>query len=88
MLRFIAQRLGAALVLIVVVSFVAFVLTWFSPGDPALAILGQAASPAALAAKRADLGPDRNVFEAYFARPHPAPTGALGTSCFSNRPVS
>ncbi|MBN9155279.1 MAG: ABC transporter permease [Microbacterium sp.] len=88
MLRFIAQRLGAALVLIVVVSFVAFVLTWFSPGDPALAILGQAASPAALAAKRAELGLDRNVFEAYFAWARHALTGDLGTSWFSNRPVS
>ena len=88
MLRFIAQRLGAAVVLIVVVSFVAFVLTWFSPGDPALTILGQTATPELLAAKRTELGLDQNVFEAYFTWAGHALTGDLGTSWFSNRPVS
>lgn len=87
MSKFILQRVAAAIVLIVVVSFVAFTLTWFSPGDPARTILGDSATPELLAAKRTELGLDQNVFAAYANWAGGALTGNLGTSWFSSRPV-
>ena len=52
------QRAGAAVLLLLVLSFVLFVLQADQPGDPVQAYLGANASPAAVAAKREQLGLD------------------------------
>jgi peptide/nickel transport system permease protein len=88
MFVFILKRLASAVVLIVVVSLLSFVLTWITPGDPARAILGETATASQVAAKRAALGLDQNVFSAYAKWVGNALQGNLGASWFTNRPVS
>ncbi len=88
MVIFVLKRIASAAVLVVVLSFVSFVLTWFSPGDPARSILGVTASPEQVAAKRAELGLDQNVFSAYIGWVGRALSGDLGASWFSNQPVA
>ena len=56
MLRFLGRRLGAAALLLVVLSFLIFVLRQISPGDPARAYLGANASREAVQAQRDRLG--------------------------------
>jgi len=88
MVIFVLKRITAAAVLVVVVSFLSFVLTWITPGDPARSILGVTATPEQIAAKRAELGLDQNVFAAYASWVGRALTGDLGASWFSNQPVA
>lgn len=40
------------------ISIVIFTIMYFCPGDPATAILGNGATPAAIAEKRAEMGLD------------------------------
>jgi peptide/nickel transport system permease protein len=56
MVRFLARRLGAAVVLLLILSFVVFLLESISPGDPARAYVGANASNATVAAERQRLG--------------------------------
>lgn len=56
MIRFLLRRLGAAVILILVLSAIIFLLQSLSPGDPVKAYLGNNASPAAVEAKRQALG--------------------------------
>lgn len=56
MIRFILRRVGAAIILILLLSAIIFLLQAISPGDPVKAYLGNNASPAAVAAKRQFLG--------------------------------
>jgi len=88
MVIFVLKRIASAVVLVVVVSFLSFVLTWITPGDPARSILGVTATPEQVAAKRAELGLDQNVFAAYAGWVGRALTGDLGTSWFSNQQVA
>jgi peptide/nickel transport system permease protein len=87
MLSLLLRRVISAIALIVVVSFVSFLLTWLTPGDPARAILGVTASADQVAQKRAELGLDQNVFEAYGQWFVHALTGNLGESWFTGQPV-
>lgn len=87
MFFFVLRRVVAAVVLVGVVSFISFLLTWFSPGDPARAILGVSATAEQIAAKRTELGLDQNVFVAYAQWVVNAVTGDLGSSWFNNQPV-
>jgi len=54
--RFLLQRLGTGVVLLIGITLVAFVVTHLVPGDPAAANLGQRAigDPAAVAAEILD----------------------------------
>lgn len=88
MLFFVLRRVAAAVVLVGVVSLISFLLTWFSPGDPARSILGVSASAEQIAAKRSELGLDQNVLTAYTQWLVHAVTGDLGSSWFNNQPVS
>ncbi|WP_245561026.1 ABC transporter permease [Agromyces subbeticus] len=82
------KRIASAIVLIVVVSFISFALTWLTPGDPARAILGISATDAQVEAKRTALGLDQNVFAAYIGWVRGVLTGDLGTSWFTNQSVA
>lgn len=88
MFFFVLRRVAAAVVLVAVVSFLSFLLTWFSPGDPARAILGVSATDEQIAVKRTELGLDQNAFVAYFGWLGRALTGDLGTSWFTSQPVA
>jgi peptide/nickel transport system permease protein len=63
MLRLIANRILQAAPVIVVVSILAFLLINLLPGDPAVVIAGDQASPEAIAAMRHNLGLDRPLLE-------------------------
>lgn len=88
MAQLVTKRLGAAVVLSVVLAAVVFVLQQLSPLDPVHAMLGANASPAAVAAERHELGLDE-PFTARLGRYlvgllH----GDLGSSYRTRRPVS
>src|ERR1700678_1163763 len=63
MLRLIAFRILQAAPVIVIVSILAFLLINLLPGDPAVAIAGDQASPEAIEAVRHNLGLDRPLLE-------------------------
>jgi peptide/nickel transport system permease protein len=87
--RFLLQRLGTGLVLLVGITLVAFVVTHLVPGDPAAANLGQRAigDPAAVAAFRHQYGLDRPLPAQYIVYLKDLLHGNLGISEQSHRPV-
>ncbi len=89
MRRFVLNRLGTGLVLLVGITLVAFVVTHLVPGDPAAANLGQRAigNPAAVAAFRHQYGLDRPVPIQYLLYLKDLFQGNLGISEQSHRPV-
>jgi len=68
-------------------SLLVFAAVLAIPGDPAEVLLGFDASPAALAAVRAELGLDRPPIERYLAWLGDVARGDLGTSLVYDRPV-
>ncbi|MEM1237489.1 MAG: ABC transporter permease [Pseudomonadota bacterium] len=78
--RIILQRLALGLLTLLVVSIVIFVAVNALPGDFAEAILGQGATPEAVAAIRSDLGLDQPYLSRYFSWLGDAIRGDLGTS--------
>jgi peptide/nickel transport system permease protein len=87
MLRYILRRLGAALLLMMFVSFVAFVLV-FAAGDPAVKLAGEAGTAADAARIREAYGFDRPVLMQFLAWLYAAAHGDLGHSLYFNQPVS
>jgi len=79
-LRIILLRLALGLLTLLIVSVVIFVAVNLLPGDFAEAILGQGATPEAVASIRADLGLDQGMIPRYFSWLGGALTGDLGTS--------
>ncbi|WP_417516239.1 ABC transporter permease [Minwuia sp.] len=80
LIRMIGQRLVLGLVTLFVVSIIIFSAIEALPGDFAQAILGQGATPEAVAAIRESLGMDRSAVERYFAWLGGALTGDFGVS--------
>jgi peptide/nickel transport system permease protein len=76
----ILQRLALGLLTLFVVSIVIFVAVNLLPGDFAEAILGQGATPEAVASIRKDLGLDQSPVTRYFQWLGGALTGDLGNS--------
>jgi len=76
----ILQRLGLGLVTLFVVSVVIFAAVNLLPGDFAQAILGQGATPEAIASIREDLGLNKNPVSRYFGWLGGVLTGDFGTS--------
>src|ERR1700676_2627032 len=87
MIRFLLRRLGAAMVLIVVLSAIIFVLQAVSPGDPVKGYLGANASPAAVAAQREALGLNDPLPVRYVHFIVHLVHGDLGMSFRTHRPV-
>ena len=87
MLQLIGKRVGAAAVILVVLSGVVFFLQKISPLDPVHASLGAQASPAAVAARRKELGLDRPVLVQFGHYLSGLLHGNLGTSYRTRRPV-
>ena len=79
-LRIILQRLALGLVTLLIVSIVIFVAVNLLPGDFAEAILGQGATPEAVATIRRDLGLDQPLVVRYLNWLGGLLTGDLGTS--------
>lgn len=86
--RLIAQRLALGIGTLLVVSLLIFAGTELLPGDVAEAILGQQATPQALAAIRDELGLDRPAYQRYVAWLAGFVQGDLGTSLANRQPIA
>ncbi len=88
MTAYIIRRLLATIPVMVIVGIFVFMLLHLSPGDPAAIIAGDNATEANIAAIRARLGLDRPLHEQFFDWAWSTMRGDLGTSMFSNLPVT
>ena len=88
MFPFLVKRLGFALVTLLSVLTLVFLLVRILPGDPAIVVLGDQASPEAVAAFHAQLGLDQPLATQYWNFLSKAVTGDLGNSMITGRPVS
>jgi ABC-type dipeptide/oligopeptide/nickel transport system permease component len=87
-LRFVARRVAMTIPVLLGVATLVFSLIHLIPGDPALAMLGEAAPEADVAALRAQLGLDRPLLEQYADFLSGLVRGDLGTSLRTGTPVS
>jgi peptide/nickel transport system permease protein len=87
MLRFILRRSGSALILMVVVSFIAFMLI-FAAGDPAVKLAGEAGTAADAARIRALYGFDQPIPVQFFHWISAALRGDFGHSFYFDQPVA
>lgn len=88
MLTFAARRLTAGVLLLFVISALAYLLLSLPDLDVSRQLLGASAGPEALAAKDAELGLDRPAAAQYLDWLGHALSGDLGTSWFSGEDVA
>lgn len=88
MLSFVSRRLVSGIVLLVVISFLAYTLLYLSSGDVARAILGRNATAEQIALKNTELGLDQPLLTRYITWAGNALTGDLGRSWFSTETVT
>src|SRR5690242_16937212 len=86
--RFLARRLLLTLPVLLGVATLVFSLIYLIPGDPAQAMLGDAASPADVAELRTRLGLDRPLLEQYGSYLRGLSQGDLGRSMRTNEEVA
>jgi peptide/nickel transport system permease protein len=87
-LAYIVRRLFATIVVMAVVAFVVFSLLYFTPGDPAAILAGDAATDEDIRNIRAKLGLDQPFFVRFGGWIWALLHGDLGTSIFTNLPVT
>ncbi len=87
-LKLIAQRLALGLLLLFAASILIFVGTSILPGDVAQSILGQSATPEALANLRRELGLNDPAVTRYFAWLGGVLQGDLGTALTNGRDIA
>lgn len=88
MASYILKRILATIPVMVIVALFVFSLLYFAPGDPALIIAGDRATPEEVARVREALGLDRSYFVRFSEWFVNILRGDLGYSVFSNIPVS
>jgi len=86
-LKLIAQRIALGVLLLLAVSVLIFVGTQVLPGDVAQSILGQSATPQALANLRESLGLNDPAYIRYFRWLGGILTGDLGTALSSGQDI-
>lgn len=86
--KLLAQRIALSLLLLLLISAVIFAGTIILPGDVAQSILGQSATPEALANLRAELGLNEPALGRYFDWLAGAVQGDLGTALTSGQDIS
>ncbi|WP_405900701.1 ABC transporter permease [Streptomyces sp. NBC_00727] len=87
MLNFIARRIASGAVLLVVISFLTYLLLSVPHIDVGRQLLGESASQSAIDAKNASLGLDDPVLQQYGTWLSHAVRGDLGTSWFTSEDV-
>ena len=87
-LRLVAIRIAISLLTLLIVSALVFIVTGLLPGDVAEAILGQSATPEALAGLRAALHLDLPAYERYLTWLGGLVTGDPGQSLVNRLPVA
>jgi peptide/nickel transport system permease protein len=88
MITYVVRRIVATIPVMVVVALVVFSLLYITPGDPAAIIAGDQASPADIERIRASLGLDRPFLVRFGEWAWQILHGDLGTSIFTNLPVT
>lgn len=88
MLHYVGRRAFALIYVLLGVSLTIFLLMRFIPGDPAIVMLGERATPERLAEVRKDLGLDRPLPVQYLIYVKNILTGNLGRSIHTNTRVS
>jgi peptide/nickel transport system permease protein len=88
MWNYILRRILATIPVVVIVALVVFSILHVAPGDPAALIAGDQATPQEIAAIRARLHLDLPLHEQFTGWVGDVLHGDLGTSIFSNRPVT
>jgi peptide/nickel transport system permease protein len=86
--RYLFTRLWQSVVTLVLASIVVFIGVRQLPGDPALAMAGEEATPEQLAAVRAELGLDQPLVTQYFAFVRNMFRGDFGVSTRTGTPVT
>lgn len=87
-LTLVVQRIALGLLLLLAVSVLIFAGTQILPGDVAQSILGQSATPQALANLRAELGLNDPAYIRYFKWLGGVLTGDLGTALSSRQDIA
>ncbi len=87
MIFYVLRRLLAAIPTLLAVLTLVFVIVRVVPGDPAVAILGDRATPDAVAALDAKLGLDQPIWRQYATFIGQSLTGDFGRSMVTNRPI-
>ncbi len=87
MLKLIVNRLGLGVLTLLAVSVLIFVCTQILPGDVASAVLGQGATPDALAAFRKELGLNQPAYQRYLNWLWGALQGDLGVAMTNKRVI-
>jgi peptide/nickel transport system permease protein len=85
---FVFRRLLAALPVLFLVSVMVFMMLHMLPGDPATVILGDEATPEAIAALRTELGLDKPLLAQYLDWAGKVFQGNLGRSLLDRTPVA
>lgn len=85
---FIAKRIVATIPVLIIVAFIVFLLVRLAPGDPAVVIAGDYATPAQIVAIRAKLGLDQPIGMQFLLWMGRLLQGDLGISIFTNMPVT
>jgi peptide/nickel transport system permease protein len=88
MLSYIVRRILATIPVVLMVALFVFSLLYIAPGDPAAIIAGDQATPADVERIRASLGLDRPFLVRFGEWFWHVLHGDLGTSIFTNLPVS
>jgi peptide/nickel transport system permease protein len=88
MLRFVVRRLLLLVPIVFGLSILIFLWIRALPGGPAQGLLGERASPAAVAQVRHHLGLDKPIYQQYWAYVRQTASGDLGVSISSRRPVT
>ena len=88
MLSYIARRILSTIPVVLIVALFVFSLLYIAPGDPAAIIAGDQATPADVERIRASLGLDRPFVVRFGDWFWHVLHGDLGTSIFTNLPVS
>lgn len=88
MIGFVARRMGATLVVLFIVSVLAFVLMRVVPGDPARLVLGPLAGADAVAALRAQMGLGDSIGVQYVRYVQGLLSGDWGTAWHIHEPVT
>ena len=87
MIRYLIRRIGVFLPTLLASSFLVFVFIRLIPGDPAAVMLGDQATPEAIAALRVEMGLDKSIVQQYAIWLAAALRGDLGESIFFQVPV-
>lgn len=88
MLAYVGGRLLQAIPVVLLTSVFVFVFIRLVPGDPAVTMAGQRATPEQVAALRHNFGLDQPMVVQYVTWINRLATGDFGTSYATNRPVS